>query len=48
MADHNIDKQGIERYYKNDLPRKTSSQEIEVDNHGCIVHLLKDIPPHRR
>lgn len=33
-ADHNIGKQGIERYYENDLHGKTGYQEVEVDNHG--------------
>lgn len=44
-ADHNIGKQGIERYYENDLHGKTGYQEVEVDNHGRIVRLLKDVPP---
>jgi penicillin-binding protein 2 len=41
-ADHNIGKQGIERYYENELHGKTGYQEVEVDNHGRIVRLLKD------
>ncbi|HIC1894729.1 penicillin-binding protein 2 [Citrobacter freundii] len=44
-ADHNIGKQGIERYYENELHGKTGYQEVEVDNHGRIVRLLKDVPP---
>ncbi len=40
----NIGKQ-IERYYENDLHGKTGYQEVEVDNHGRIVRLLKDVPP---
>ena len=44
-ADHNIGKQGIEHYYENDLHGKTGYQEVEVDNHGRIVRLIKDVPP---
>ena len=44
-ADNNIGKQGIERYYENELHGKTGYQEVEVDNHGRIVRLLKDVPP---
>ncbi|MDA8481091.1 penicillin-binding protein 2 [Citrobacter sp. Awk 4] len=44
-ADHNIGKQGIERFYENELHGKTGYQEVEVDNHGRIVRLLKDVPP---
>ncbi|HBK3299548.1 TPA: penicillin-binding protein 2 [Citrobacter koseri] len=44
-ADHNIGKQGIERYYENDLHGKTGYREVEVDNHGRIVRLLKNVPP---
>lgn len=44
-ADHNIGKQGIERYYENELHGKTGYQEVEVDNHGRIVRLIKDVPP---
>ncbi|HFZ8993097.1 TPA: penicillin-binding protein 2 [Citrobacter freundii] len=44
-ADHNIGKQGVERYYENELHGKTGYQEVEVDNHGRIVRLLKDVPP---
>ncbi|POT59359.1 penicillin-binding protein 2 [Citrobacter amalonaticus] len=44
-ADHNIGKQGIERYYENELHGKTGYQEVEVDNHGRIIRLLKDVPP---
>lgn len=44
-ADHNIGKQGIERYYENVLHGRTGYQEVEVDNHGRIVRLLKEVPP---
>ena len=44
-ADHNIGKQGIEHYYENELHGKTGYQEVEVDNHGRIVRLIKDVPP---
>ncbi|PLR36689.1 penicillin-binding protein 2 [Chimaeribacter arupi] len=44
-ADHNIGKQGIEGYYENVLHGKTGYQEVEVDNHGRVVRLLKEQPP---
>ncbi|WP_312394064.1 penicillin-binding protein 2 [Mixta calida] len=44
-ADHNIGKQGIERYYEAQLHGKTGYQEVEVDNHGRIVRVLKEVPP---
>ncbi len=40
-ADHNIGKQGIERYYENDL-RKTGKLSGGRGNHGRIVRSLKD------
>ncbi|UCQ26338.1 penicillin-binding protein 2 [Edwardsiella tarda] len=45
-ADHDIGKQGIERYYESLLHGKTGSQEVEVDSHGRIVRYLKEQPPH--
>lgn len=44
-ADHNIGKQGIEGYYESVLHGKTGYQEVEVDNHGRIVRVLKEVPP---
>ena len=44
-ADHNIGKQGIEGYYESLLHGKTGYQEVEVDNHGRIVRVLKEVPP---
>ncbi len=40
-ADHNIGKQGIEGYYESLLHGKPGYQEVEVDNHGRIVRVLK-------
>lgn len=40
-ADHNIGKQGIEGYYEKALHGTTGYQEVEVDNHGRVVRLLK-------
>lgn len=44
-ADHDIGKQGIEGYYESLLHGKTGYQEVEVDNHGRIVRVIKQIPP---
>lgn len=44
-ADHNIGKQGIEGYYEKTLHGATGYQEVEVDNHGRVVRLLKEVPP---
>ncbi|WP_199014088.1 penicillin-binding protein 2 [Shimwellia pseudoproteus] len=44
-ADHNIGKQGIEGYYEKELHGTTGYQEVEVDNHGRIVRMLKEVPP---
>ncbi|QPT11320.1 penicillin-binding protein 2 [Serratia rubidaea] len=44
-ADHNIGKQGIEGYYEKALHGVTGYREVEVDNHGRIVRLLKEQPP---
>lgn len=44
-ADHNICKQGIEGYYESLLHGKPGYQEVEVDNHGRIVRVLKEVPP---
>lgn len=44
-ADHNIGKQGIEGYYEQQLHGTTGYQEVEVDNHGRVVRLLKEVPP---
>ncbi len=44
-ADHNIGKQGIERYYENVFMAKPVIRSVEVDNHWRIVRLLKDVPP---
>lgn len=44
-ADHNIGKQGIEGYYEALLHGKPGYQEVEVDNHGRIVRVLKEVPP---
>ena len=44
-ADHNIGKQGIERYYESELHGKTGYREVEVDNYGRIVRLLKEVQP---
>ncbi len=44
-ANHNIGKQGLEEYYESELHGKTGYQEVEVDNHGRIVRVLKMVPP---
>ncbi|RRZ96976.1 penicillin-binding protein 2 [Erwinia sp. 198] len=44
-ADHNIGKQGIEGYYESVLHGKTGYQEVEVDNHGRVIRVLKEVPP---
>ncbi|HEI8864979.1 TPA: penicillin-binding protein 2 [Serratia odorifera] len=44
-ADHNIGKQGIEGFYETQLHGTTGYQEVEVDNHGRIIRLLKEQPP---
>ncbi|WP_165283113.1 penicillin-binding protein 2 [Serratia sp. 1D1416] len=44
-ADHNIGKQGIEGYYESELHGTTGYQEVEVDNHGRVIRLLKEQPP---
>lgn len=44
-ADRNIGKQGIEGYYEKALHGTTGYQEVEVDNHGRVVRLLKEVPP---
>ncbi|MFZ4834475.1 penicillin-binding protein 2 [Rouxiella sp. Mn2063] len=44
-ADHDIGKQGIEKYYENELHGRTGYQEVEVDNHGHVVRLLTETPP---
>ncbi|MDU6432129.1 MAG: penicillin-binding protein 2 [Pantoea sp.] len=44
-GDHNIGKQGIEGYYESLLHGKPGYQEVEVDNHGRIVRVLKEVPP---
>lgn len=44
-ADHNIGKQGIEGYYESLLHGKPGYQEVEVDNHGRIVRVLKEVLP---
>lgn len=44
-ADHNIGKQGIEGYYESVLHGKTGYQEVEVDNHGRAIRVLKEVPP---
>lgn len=44
-ADRNIGKQGIEGYYEKELHGTTGYQEVEVDNHGRVVRLLKEVPP---
>lgn len=44
-ADHNIGKQGIEGYYESLLHGKTGYREVEVDNHGRIIRVLKQVPP---
>lgn len=44
-ADHNIGKQGIEGYYEPILHGSPGYQEVEVDNHGRIVRVLKEVPP---
>ncbi len=38
-------KQGIEGYYEKALHGTTGYQEVEVDNHGRVVRLLKEVPP---
>ncbi|SFN06395.1 penicillin-binding protein 2 [Izhakiella capsodis] len=45
LADRNIGKQGIESYYEKLLHGQTGYQEVEVDNHGRIVRVLKKVPP---
>ncbi|MBW7984071.1 penicillin-binding protein 2 [Enterobacillus tribolii] len=44
-ADHDIGKQGIEKYYESTLHGKTGYQEVEVDSHGQVVRYLKETPP---
>ncbi|CAI0912824.1 penicillin-binding protein 2 [Serratia entomophila] len=44
-ADRNIGKQGIEGYYESELHGTTGYQEVEVDNHGRVIRLLKEQPP---
>ncbi|WP_459176310.1 penicillin-binding protein 2 [Ewingella americana] len=44
-ADHDIGKQGVEKYYENILHGRTGYQEVEVDNHGHVVRLLREVPP---
>ncbi|NLS55901.1 peptidoglycan DD-transpeptidase MrdA [Hafnia alvei] len=44
-ADHDIGKQGIERYYESQLHGTTGSQEVEVDSHGRVVRELTETPP---
>ncbi len=44
-ADHNIGKQGIEGYYESELHGKPGYQEVEVDNHGRVVRVIKEVPP---
>ncbi|NIF21280.1 penicillin-binding protein 2 [Candidatus Pantoea multigeneris] len=44
-ADHNIGKQGIEGYYESLLHGKPGYKEVEVDNHGRVVRVLKEVPP---
>ncbi len=44
-ADHDIGKQGIEKYYEKELHGRTGYQEVEVDNHGHVVRLLTETPP---
>jgi len=44
-ADHDIGKQGIEKYYEKALHGRTGYQEVEVDNHGHVVRLLTETPP---
>ncbi|WP_428944178.1 penicillin-binding protein 2 [Pantoea sp. FN060301] len=44
-ASHNIGKQGIEAYYESVLHGKTGYREVEVDNHGRVVRVLKEVPP---
>lgn len=44
-ADHNIGKQGIEGFYESLLHGKPGYQEVEVDNHGRVVRVLKEVPP---
>lgn len=42
---HNIGKQGIEAYYESVLHGQTGYREVEVDNHGRVVRVLKEVPP---
>lgn len=42
---HNIGKQGIEAYYESELHGQTGYREVEVDNHGRVVRVLKEVPP---
>lgn len=44
-ADHDIGKQGVEKYYENILHGRTGYQEVEVDNHGHVVRRLREVPP---
>ncbi len=44
-ADHDIGKQGIEKFYEKELHGRTGYQEVEVDNHGHVVRLLTETPP---
>lgn len=44
-ADHNIGKQGIEGYYESVLHGTTGYQEVEVDNRGRVIRVLKEVPP---
>ncbi len=35
----------IEGYYEKALHGTTGYREVEVDNHGRVVRLLKEVPP---
>lgn len=44
LADKDIGKQGIEAYYENALHGQTGFKEVEVDNHGRVVRVIKETP----
>lgn len=44
-ATHDIGKQGIEKYYEDELHGQAGYQEVEVNNKGRVIRTLKYQPP---
>ncbi|KAA8999952.1 peptidoglycan DD-transpeptidase MrdA [Affinibrenneria salicis] len=44
-ATHDIGKQGIERYYEDQLHGKPGYEEVEVNNRGRVIRQLHEQPP---